>query len=198
FEFQRLKVFDLSSKSDFDAKLFTAMLKDFQQTQARDSGKAITVNRDLLAAMNDVDVVPGRKVPCDFGVRAFIGGAQIRQCLSGEHHAPTKGVVRAIAFMDGNVVRASGALHEDGEVHAGRAATDDIDFHFPSSTAIRDVSVNSLECADLSALCLSRIVATAMGLSLGEGSGVDRSRLKRRPSRRTAKVCASFSLLDLA
>src|ERR1700682_4936763 len=67
-DFQSFKILDLSSKPDFDAKLFTAVLKNFQQAQTRDPGKAIAVNRDLLAAMNDVNIVPGRKVPRDFGV----------------------------------------------------------------------------------------------------------------------------------
>src|SRR5712671_6042453 len=97
FEFQRLKILNLSAEPDFDAKLFTAPLEDLQQTQTSDSGKAIAMNYDLFAAMNDVDIVPGRKVPRNFGVRDFIGGAQIRQSLSGEHDAPTKSIVRAIA-----------------------------------------------------------------------------------------------------
>src|ERR1700741_363509 len=100
--------------------------------------------------MNDVNIVPGRKVLRNFGVRAFIGGAQVRQRLSGKHHTPTKGVVGAIAFIYGDLVGGVGGLHEDGEVHAGRAATDDVYFHLASPRARFSSSVRSNRVAQSS------------------------------------------------
>src|SRR5260221_13761115 len=66
--FQGLKIVDFSSKPDFDAKLFTTVLENLQQAQTRDPGKAVAANGDFFAAMNDVDIVPGCKVPGNFSV----------------------------------------------------------------------------------------------------------------------------------
>ena len=127
--FQQIKSCNFSSKLDFDAKFFAALLQDLQQAQARNPGKAVAMNGSLLGAMNYIDIVPGCKVPRDFGVRRFIRSAQIRERLPGKHHAPAKRIVGAIAFGDCDLVRGISLLHEDREVHAGGAATDDVDFH---------------------------------------------------------------------
>src|SRR5262245_17656857 len=55
---QRFEILDLGAEVDLDAELFRSPLQDFQQPQACDTGKAVAVNRDLLVAMNDIDVVP--------------------------------------------------------------------------------------------------------------------------------------------
>src|SRR6266550_8201824 len=108
-----------------DAELFTLCLQDVEQTKAGDAGKTVAVNRNLLIAMNDVDVVPGFKVASDLSMRDFVGFTQVCQCASGKHDAPAKRIVGPIAFIDGDLVRGLCSLHQDGEVHAGRPAADD-------------------------------------------------------------------------
>src|SRR2546426_11944130 len=87
------------------------------------------MNGNLLIAVDYIDIVPGCKVSRDLGVGRFISGAQMRERLPGKHHAPTKGIVRTVAFIDSDVVCGVGLLHKDGEVHAGRTATNDVDLH---------------------------------------------------------------------
>src|SRR5438445_4789120 len=84
--------------------------------------------------MNHIDIVPRFEVAGDFGVRYFIGCAQIGERLAGKNHAPAEGVVGSVAFIDDDVARGIGPFHEDGEIHAGRAAADDLDFHARSSS----------------------------------------------------------------
>ena len=60
---------------DLNAKLFTSSLQNLQQAKSRDAGKAVAVNRNLLVAMNDIDVVPRFKVARDFCVRRFVSFA---------------------------------------------------------------------------------------------------------------------------
>src|SRR6266576_5782746 len=110
---------------DRDAEFFTTPLQDLEQTQARNSREAVAMNGNLLIAMDYIDIVPGFKVLGDGGVGRFISGLQVAEGLPGKHHAPAKRIVRAVAFVDSNVVCGVGALHEDGEVHPGRTATDD-------------------------------------------------------------------------
>src|SRR5437016_7747336 len=87
------------------------------------------MNRDFLIPMNYINIVPGFEVFSDVSMRCFVGGPQIVERLARKDHAPTKSVVRSVPFVDDDVVRGIGRLHEDGEVHAGRAAADDVDFH---------------------------------------------------------------------
>src|SRR6266550_9638943 len=128
---------NLVVKSDFNAELFTSCLQDVEQTQAGDAGKTVAVNRNLLIAMNDVDVVPGFKVASDLSMRDFVGFTQICQRASGKHNAPAKRIVGPIAFIDGDVVRGLRFLHQDGEVHSGRPAADNVDLHEESSSSAR-------------------------------------------------------------
>lgn len=70
---ERLDFRNFVPKLDFDAELFAALLQDLEQAQAGYSGKAVAMDGNFLAAMNDIDVVPGFKVPRDFRVRRPIG-----------------------------------------------------------------------------------------------------------------------------
>src|SRR6266481_410534 len=133
--FQRIDVCDFLPEPNNHPEFFTAALQDLEQAETSDPGKAVAVYRDLLIAMNYIDIVPGCKVPRNFAVRDLIGSAQIPKRLSGKHDAPPKRIVGAVAFIDSDFVRGIGVRHEDGEVHAGWAATNDVNFHFTSSTA---------------------------------------------------------------
>ena len=85
--------------------------------------------------MNYVNIVPGFEISSDVSMRFFVGCPQIAERLARKDHSPTKGIVRSIAFIDVDVVRGIGLFHEDGEVHAGRAAADDVDFHARNSSS---------------------------------------------------------------
>ena len=126
---QRIDIHDFLLKTDRHAELLASPLQNLEQPKTRNAGKAVAMNRNLLAAMNYINVIPGFKAARDFRVRWFIRYAQIAERLAGKHHAPAKRIVRPVAFMDGDVMRGIGLLHQDREVHPGRAAADDFDFH---------------------------------------------------------------------
>ena len=87
--------------------------------------------------MNDIDIIPGFKIPSDRGVRRFIGSAQIGQRFAGENYSPAKRVVGAVALVDGDLVRRVGLLHQQAEVEPGRAPADRDDPHRLDSKATR-------------------------------------------------------------
>jgi hypothetical protein len=65
--------------------------------------------------------VHGNVIPVDEGamncLAAYrIDDAQIGQRLVGQHHAPAKGVLRAIAFDDHDLVGRIAQLHGDREI----------------------------------------------------------------------------------
>ena len=121
-------------------------MQDLEEAESRYSGKAVSVNGIFLAAMNDIDIIPGFKIPSDRGVRRFIGSAQIGQRFVGENYSPAKRVVGAVTFIDRDLVCSIGCLHEDGKVHPGGAATDDSDSHAcRSSSALPSLSTPSLK-----------------------------------------------------
>src|SRR5262249_20761099 len=126
---QLIDVSNLGTEAKFHAELFAALLQNFQQPQARDSRKAVAVNRYLVGAVNHIDVVPGFKVSGDRSMRLCISSAQIRECLPGKNNSPTKRVIRPIALMDCDVMRSVRLLHQDGEIQSRRSAADDVDFH---------------------------------------------------------------------
>ena len=72
---QRLEVLDLGSVTNLNVQLFGASLKYFQQSQPGDAGKTVAVNRDLLVAMNNIDVVPRFKLPRNLRMRLLVRNA---------------------------------------------------------------------------------------------------------------------------
>ena len=106
------------------------------------------MNRKLFFAMDYVNIVPGRETPGDFSVRFFVSGAQICEGLSGKHDAPAKRVVRSVAFVNGNLMGGIGLFHEDGEIHSGRPAADDVDFHLEVGQAFLPVQLGSIAGTD--------------------------------------------------
>src|SRR6476660_3813409 len=98
-------------KCDRNAELFTPRLQDVEQTKARNAGKAVPVNGNLFAAMNDIDIVPRLKVSSDCRMGNFIGFTQVSERPSRKNNAPTKRIVRSIAFVDRDVVGGVRVFH---------------------------------------------------------------------------------------
>src|SRR6476659_2031074 len=126
---QRLNVANFRTKVNRDTELCCPCLQNFQQTNTSDAGEAVAVNRDLVSAVNNVDIVPRLKVPRYFGVRFSVGFAQVRKCLTRKNNAPTKGVIRSIAFIDSDLMRSVCLLHKDCQIEAGWTTSDDVDLH---------------------------------------------------------------------
>ena len=54
---------------------------------------------------------------------------EIVERLVGEHHAEAEGVVGPVALEHGDAGRRPRLFHQDGEIQAGRASTDDVNVH---------------------------------------------------------------------
>src|SRR5215472_3627581 len=126
---QSINIGDLMIEEQSDAELLRTLLQDLEQPQPRDAGEAVSVNGDLLVAVNDIDIIPGGKLPSDRCMRLSIDGAQVAERAARENHAPAEGTVRSVAFEDRDLVGGTGSLHEDGEVETCGTATDDVDLH---------------------------------------------------------------------
>ncbi len=79
--------------------------------QTGNAGKAVAVDRNLLAAMYYINVVPDLEAGGDGAIRFRVGLLQMFQGLPRKHHAPTERVIRAIAFEHGDVMGGAGMLH---------------------------------------------------------------------------------------
>src|SRR5262249_9143872 len=96
----RLDAVHAGMKSQFDAKLAAAIAhyaKEFQPAYAR---KPVAANRDALASVNDVNVVPDFAVFDDPTERRLIALFEVRKGLAGKDYAPAESVVRPVAFDD--------------------------------------------------------------------------------------------------
>src|SRR5437660_8130711 len=55
--FQSVDVADFISKVNTNPELFAACLENLEQPDSRDPGKAVAVNRDLIAAVHNIAIV---------------------------------------------------------------------------------------------------------------------------------------------
>src|SRR5262245_12440428 len=62
---QRLQILDFSSVTNLNAEFLGTSLQDLQQSQSRDPGKAVSVNGNLVVAMDHIDIVPRLKLSSD-------------------------------------------------------------------------------------------------------------------------------------
>ena len=121
---------DLVLKRLLDAERRRALLKNIEQPLALDAAEAMAAAADHLAVDVHVDVVPVIEAVDDGGMRFGIGVRKIGHGLVREHHAPAKGVVRPIAFMDFDAGARQMLLQKYCGVQPGRpAAHADDAFH---------------------------------------------------------------------
>src|SRR5262249_37189174 len=99
-------------KADFPE----ALAQYAQEFQPADARKPVDANRDSLAFVNDVDVVPDFAGGDDPLKRRPIALFEVRKGLVGKDYAPAEGVVRPVAFNDNYLARLILSLHQDGEI----------------------------------------------------------------------------------
>ncbi len=105
-----------------DAEARGALLQNVEQTLALDTREAMATGADRSAVDVHIDVVPVIEAVDDGGVRRRIGGSEARHGLVREHHAPTEGVVRAIALVDLDARARQRLLQQDRRIQARRPA----------------------------------------------------------------------------
>ena len=126
---QRLVVGHVGFKHQLHIQLFAALLQDVEQVLAAYPTKTMATGAHALPFEKHLDVVPMvERIPNQLrGVR--VGGLQVLQGLVAEHHAPAKGVVGAVAFDHGDLVRRVLLLHEQREIQASGATANAQNVH---------------------------------------------------------------------
>ena len=120
-----------------DPELRGALLQDPEQALAADAAEPVAAADEAPAGKVDVDVVPMVEAADDRGVRARIGGAEVRHRLVGEDDAPAEGVVRPVALVDLDAGRGEGLAQQDRGVQArGAAAQADDSLHGGAAYAL--------------------------------------------------------------
>ena len=77
-----VNVGNFSSEAQLNAELLATLLENLQELETRNAGEAVAVNGNLFRTMDNINIVPGRKRARYLGVRFFIRGLQVSQCLS--------------------------------------------------------------------------------------------------------------------
>src|SRR5262245_2500154 len=122
----RFYVGHVGMKPQINAEFPAALAQDAQEFQPANARKPVPANRDPLAFVNDVDVVPDFAGGDDLLKRRPIALFEVRKGLVGEDYAPTEGVVRPVAFDHNYLARLILSLHQDGEIQSRRPAPDHI------------------------------------------------------------------------
>src|SRR6266545_1131047 len=104
-------------------------MQDVEEGQARDAREAVAPDRELLAAVDHVDVVPGLGGPGDARIGVLVSVFEEGERAVREDDAPAEGVVRPVALDDGDPVRWIALVQQDREVEPGRPAAQDLDSH---------------------------------------------------------------------
>jgi hypothetical protein len=112
----------VSAKAQLRAELARPAGEDLKQRTAGDAGEAVPARGDDRSLDVDVDVVPSHEGAGDLGVGLGLGGAEGLERLLREHDPPPVRVVRPVPLEHHDLVRRVRALHENGEVQAGRPA----------------------------------------------------------------------------
>ena len=115
-----------------DTELRAAFLQCSQERQTLNAECNITPHCNLLAAMDDCDMIPTLCRRLNHCVGFGIVFAQEAHRLLRKNHSKTKSISRRIAFVNRDRVRCSQLLHENGKVEAGRSATNDVNFQMAS------------------------------------------------------------------
>src|SRR5262249_24110682 len=94
--------------------------------QPANARKPVAANRDPLAFVDDVDVVPDFAGGDDLLIRSPIALFEVRKGLVGKDYAPAECVVRPVALDDEDLARRVLSLHQDGEIQSRRPAANHI------------------------------------------------------------------------
>jgi hypothetical protein len=122
-------VLDLALELQAHAELAAARVEDLQQALARQTAEAVARRAHTGAAVEGLDVGPGREALLDGREALRVRLLEAAQRLVGEDHAPAEGVVGAVALVDRDLGLRERLAHQDAEIEPGRAPADRGDLH---------------------------------------------------------------------
>ena len=120
---------EFGAELEVNAQFARALLQQDQQLPPPDARKTVSPRHLPVPVADDRDVVPIDEVVADRLRRGRVVAFQPRQGVVGQHHAPAKGVARAVAFQHGHVMRRIAQLHRDREIEARRPAAQTENLH---------------------------------------------------------------------
>ena len=116
-------------EQQFDAQRPSAVMQQHEQGPARAAAEPVAADAVHRAANVDLDIVPIGEILHDRPVARHVGRGERVQSLVAEHHAETEGIVRAIAFDDGDTRPGPVPLQQDREIQTRRASADHRNAH---------------------------------------------------------------------
>jgi len=131
---ERAIVVQVHAEAYLGAQLLRPVLKHAEQLRPRDPAETVAAGGDGAATDVHVDVVPVGEPLGDRAIARLVGRTQVAQGLIGEDHAPAVGGIRRVSFQHDHPVPGIGALHQEGEIEAGRASADHGDLHARASS----------------------------------------------------------------
>src|ERR1700722_18027417 len=99
-----------------DAERTAPLLKNIEQPLAAYAAEAMAVRADKLAAKMHIDGVPVIKILDDGRVGLRIRRFEARHALVGEYDAPSKRIIRPIAFVNFHFYVRQRLFQENGTV----------------------------------------------------------------------------------
>src|SRR5262249_49379414 len=92
--------------------------------------KPVASNRDLLALVDDIDVVPALARAGDGVKRFLVVVLEVRKSLVRKDDSPTERVIWCVAFEDRHLGRTIELLHQDCEIQSRWPSSDYGYFHY--------------------------------------------------------------------
>ncbi len=123
------KIGDDALIARLDTDRADARLKDFQEFQPAERGKADAVDADALAAMRHGDVGPRFEMQRERRQGRGIVRVEKLERAVGEHDAEPEGGVGAVLLEDRNAGIGTAALDEITEIESRRPGAEDRDAH---------------------------------------------------------------------
>ena len=131
-----LVVLHIGFKNQINAERNAALLQNVQQPLAAYAAKAVATRAHAAPFEKHLDIVPVvERIANQLGADR-VSQAQIAQRLVRQHHAPAKGVKRAVALDHRHDVRGVLQLHQQGEVQTRRTTTQTKNAHDNSARMI--------------------------------------------------------------
>jgi len=117
-----LVILHIGFKHQVHAQCDAAVLQDVEQPLAANAAKPVATRAHTAALEKHLDILPVVEGVANQLRADRIGRLQVAQRLVREHDAPAKGVKRAVALDDGDLMRRVLQLHQQREIQTGGAA----------------------------------------------------------------------------
>ena len=124
-----LVILHVGFKHQLDAQFDAAVLQNIEQALAAYAAKTVSARAHAAALEKHLDIIPVVEGVANQLGADRVGSLQVAQRLVRQHHAPAKGVERAVALDHRDPVRRLLQLHEQAEIQTGGTTAKTKDVH---------------------------------------------------------------------